>query len=157
MPFSVTDNNTALGNFSGSLLAIPTGQPAVVAGGCGEAAATTPCLTYPGFVDSNAASFIAYTEFSPQTRNQFRGPGYFDVDVNLFRTFPLTEHAKLAIGISAFNFLNHPNFANPDSGFGDATYGQILGMVGSPTSAYGNFLGFDSSIRVIQLTGKITF
>ena len=157
MPFSVTDNNTALGNFSGSLLAIPTGQAAVVSGGCGKAAATTPCLTYAGFVDANAATFNAYTEFSPQTRNQFRGPGYFDMDLNLFRTFPIKERARFALGISGFNVLNHPNFANPDSGFGDATYGMITGMVGSPTSAYGNFLGFDSSIRVVQLTGKITF
>jgi len=79
------------------------------------------------------------------------------VDLNLFRAFPITERAKFAIGISAYNFLNHPNFAAPDSGFGDATYGQITGMVGAPTSAYGNFLGFDSSVRVIQLSGKITF
>jgi hypothetical protein len=157
MPFSVTDANTALGNFSGALLATPTGKQAMISGGCGEAAATTPCLTYAGFVDSNAASFVSYSRFSAQARNTFRGPGYFDLDTNLFRTFPITERAKFALGISAFNLLNHPNFANPDSGFGDATYGQITGMAGSPTSAYGNFLGFDSSIRVIQLTGKITF
>lgn len=157
MPFSVTDSNTALGNFSGSLLAIPTGKPAVVAGGCGEAAATTPCLTYAGFVDSNAATFTTYPGFSGQSRNQYRAPGFFDVDMNIFRTFPLTEKAKLAIGISGYNFLNHPNFAAPDSGFGDATYGMITGMVGAPTSAYGNFLGFDSSVRVVQLNGKITF
>jgi hypothetical protein len=30
-------------------------------------------------------------------------------------------------------------------------------MVSSPTSPYGNFLGFDSSVRVAQLTGKIVF
>ena len=157
MPFSVVDNNTALGNYSGSLLAIPTGKPAEVAGGCGEAAATTPCLNYNAFVDSNAATFTTYPGFSPQSRNQYRAPGFFNVDLNLFRAFPITERAKFAIGISAYNFLNHPNFAAPDSGFGDATYGQITGMVGAPTSAYGNFLGFDSSVRVIQLSGKITF
>ncbi len=157
MPFSVTDSNTALGNYSGSLLAIPTGRPAEVAGGCGEAAATTPCLNYNAFVDSNAPTFTTYPSFSPQSRNQYRAPGFFNVDMNLFRTFPLTERAKLAIGISAYNFLNHPNFAAPDSGFGDATYGQITGMVGAATSAYGNFLGFDSSVRVIQMSGKITF
>jgi len=157
LPFSITDSNTALGNFTGSLLAVPTGKPAVVSGGCGEAAATTPCLTYAGFVDGNAPTFVAYSGFSPQSRNQFRAPGYFDVDVNLFRTFPITDRVKFAIGMSAYNFLNHPNFAAPDNGFGDATYGQITGTVGAPTSAYGNFLGFDSSVRVIQLTGKITF
>jgi hypothetical protein len=26
-----------------------------------------------------------------------------------------------------------------------------------PTSPYGNFLGFDSSVRVVQLTAKLTF
>ena len=77
--------------------------------------------------------------------------------MNLLRTFPLGPKAKLAMGIAAYNFLNHPNFAAPDSGFGDSTYGLITGMVGAPTSAYGNFLGFDSSVRVIQLSGKITF
>lgn len=156
MPFSVTDGNVSLGNYSGSLLAIPTGNPAVVAAGCGEAAATTSCLTPGGFVNGSASGFT-YSGFSPQTRNQFRGPGFFDLDLNLFRTFPMTEKARLALGISGYNFLNHPNFANPDSRFGDGTYGQITGMAGSPTSAYGNLLGFDSSIRVIQLTGKITF
>jgi hypothetical protein len=30
-------------------------------------------------------------------------------------------------------------------------------MVNSPTSPYGTFLGFDSSVRVVQLTGKILF
>ena len=157
MPFSVTDSNTALGNYSGSLLAIPTKSPAVLPGGCGEAAATTSCLSTAAFVDSNAPTFTTYPEFSPQTRNLFRGPGYFNMDLNVFRNFRIMEKANFGLGISAYNVLNHPNFANPDSGYGDATYGQITGMVGSPTSAYGNFLGFDSSIRVVQLSGKITF
>jgi hypothetical protein len=40
---------------------------------------------------------------------------------------------------------------------GDATFGQILGMALSPTSPYGSFLGFDSSVRVVQLSAKLTF
>ena len=30
-------------------------------------------------------------------------------------------------------------------------------MQGTPTSPYGNFLGFDSSPRVMQLSAKIVF
>jgi hypothetical protein len=30
-------------------------------------------------------------------------------------------------------------------------------MQGTPTSPYGNFLGFDSSPRVMQLTAKLVF
>jgi hypothetical protein len=156
MPFSVTDSNTALGNYTGSLLAIPTGRT-VMNGNCGLSAVNTPCLNTNAFVDGAAATFSAYSSFSPQTRNQFRGPGYFNLDLNVFRNFPIKEGVNFGIGMTAFNFLNHPNFANPDSGYGDSSYGMITGMVGSPTSAYGNFLGFDSSIRVIQLSGKITF
>ena len=39
----------------------------------------------------------------------------------------------------------------------DPTYGTITSMQGTPTSPYGNFLGFDSSPRVMQLSAKIVF
>jgi hypothetical protein len=154
LPFSVTDNNTALGNGGGSLLATPTGS---YVSNCGEAAAVTPCLLMSHFLDSGAASFNNFTALSTQNRNQFRGPGFFDVDMSLYRTFKIRERASLAIGLQAFNAFNHPNFGLPDAGLGDATFGMISSMQGTPTSPYGNFLGFDSSPRVAQLTGKFVF
>jgi len=157
LPFSIFDNNTGLGNFSDSLLAIPTGQAAVASGGCGVAAVNTSCLNGNAFVNGNAATFTAYSSLSPQTRNQFRGPGYFGLDLNLYRVFPIGERMKFNLGMTAYNFLNHPNFANPDNGYGDATYGMITSTVSSPSTPYGNGLGFDGSVRVIQATGKITF
>jgi outer membrane receptor protein involved in Fe transport len=157
LPFSVTDNNTALINYAGVFLAEPiagqVGQPS----SCNQAATTTPCLNANAFVNAASASFNGYTMLSSQTRNQYRGPGYFDIDMNLYRTFRFGEQRKLAIGAQAFNVFNHPNFANPDSGMGDATFGQILGMALSPTSPYGTFLGFDSSVRVVQLSAKLSF
>src|SRR6185437_5013742 len=89
LPFSVTDGNTGLGNYGDSLLAYPTGSAAVVSGGCGKAAVNTSCLNTNAFVDSDAASFTGFPAFSPQTRNQFRGPGYFGLDLNLYRVFPI--------------------------------------------------------------------
>jgi hypothetical protein len=59
--------------------------------------------------------------------------------------------------LQAFNAFNHPNFGLPDAGLGDATFGMVSSMQGTPTSPYGNFLGFDSSPRVVQLTGKFVF
>ncbi len=157
LPISITDNNTALGNYSGSFLATQTGPNP--ASSCGEAAANaaTPCLNANAFLNANAPSFNAYTALSAQTRNQFRAPHYFDLDMNLFRVFAIRERAKLSIGMQAFNLFNHPNFSAPDSGVGDTTFGNILSAVATPTSPYGNFLGFDSSPRVIQLTGKFVF
>jgi hypothetical protein len=79
------------------------------------------------------------------------------MDMTFFRSFRIKERVTMKAGIQAFNILNHPNFSNPDSGLGNSTFGQITAMAGTPTSPYGNFLGFDSAPRLIQLSAKITF
>ncbi len=166
LPFSITDGNTngSLLNGGGTIL----GQP--IAGiraqsSCGlssvftngnAAFGTTACLNSAAFLDSSPATFT-YANWPTQNRNQYRGPKYFDMDMALFKTFRIKETASLGIGMSAFNVFNHPNFANPDSNLGDGTFGQITGTLGVPTSPYGNFLGFDSSVRVVQLSAKINF
>jgi len=158
LPFSVVDGNWngAITNGAATILAYPNGgkvQPVA----CGSVSPFASCLNAGAFIDSAADSFNNYPGWSPQTRNQFRGPRFFDIDMNLFRNFKLTEKVKLGLGVQAFNIFNHPNFANPDNSLGDSTFGQITAMAGSPTSPYGNFLGFDSAPRLFQLTGKIVF
>ena len=85
------------------------------------------------------------------------GPHFFDIDMGLFKTFRVTEGVQLGIGAQAYNVFNHPNFSNPDSTLGDSTFGQISAMQPMPTSPYGVFLGFDSSVRVVQVSGKLIF
>jgi hypothetical protein len=114
-------------------------------------------LNANAFLNTGSATFSNYATFPTETRNQYRGPGYLDMDMALYKNFALKERLNLGIGMNAFNVFNHPNFALPDSGLGDATFGQITSTVGVPTSPYGNFLGFDSSVRVVQLTAKLTF
>ena len=160
LPFSIGDDNLngAITNYNGSYLATVTGnaQP----GGCGEAAASasgtsgTPCLAASGLL--NTASFLP-GGWTNQTRNQYHGPHYFDMDLSLFKNFKFAERYNFAIGAQAFNAFNHPNFGFPDEFLGDSNFGQISGMTGTPTSPYGNFLGFDSSPRVMQLTMKMVF
>jgi hypothetical protein len=157
LPFSVTDNNTALGNYSGTVLATYTGTAAGAQTSCGTGAAVTPCINAGSFVNAGAATFNNYTAWSTQNRNQFRGPGYFDMDMSILRTFRIREGILFKAGIQAYNIFNHPNFGLPDSGVGDSTFGLITGMAGTPTSPYGSFLGFDSSPRIIQISGKVTF
>jgi len=162
LPFSISDNNlsgTVVNNADAAIPAqvIGTVQP----GGCGRAAASvsgtgTPCLLNSGLLDTGSDNF-ANTGWPTQRRNQYNGPHFFDIDLNLFKTFKFGERFNMAIGAQAFNAFNHPNFGFPDAGFGDGTFGQISGMTGTPTSPYGNFLGFDSSIRVVQLSAKLVF
>ena len=62
-----------------------------------------------------------------QARNQYRGPHYFDMDLNLFKNFKVGERFNFAIGAQAFNAFNHPNFGLPNATFftGDPTFGGI--------------------------------
>jgi hypothetical protein len=169
LPFTVTDNNLSglvlNGGFpaGGQPVQQITGAPQSSCGASsnytnGDAVfGSTACLNPNAFINTGAASFTNYTTFPTETRNQFRGPGYFDMDMALYKNFAIKEHVNLGIGMNAFNVFNHPNFALPDNGLGDSTFGQITSTVGVPTSPYGNFLGFDSSVRVVQLTAKLTF
>lgn len=159
LPYSVVDNyanGDILNGGPASILATPTGAMAQASCGHGNTQSPdgtgTPCLISSAFQQGPP-----YTEWSPQTKNQFRGPGFFDVDTALFKTFNWGEGRTIGVGFQAFNVLNHPNFGIPDNGLGDSTFGLISTMAGTPTSPYGTFLGFDSSPRVVQLSAKLTF
>jgi hypothetical protein len=164
LPYTISD-----GNLSGTIVNGGDTIPATIIGnaqpgGCGKSnasfdatvVAVPQCLAPVGILDVNSVNSL---NFSTQRRNQYRGPHYFDMDLNLFKNFKIGERFNFAIGAQAFNAFNHPNFALPNANFfgGDPTFGTISSMQGTPTSPYGNFLGFDSSPRVMQLSAKITF
>ena len=90
-------------------------------------------------------------------RNSFRGPGYFDTDMNVNKTFPIRERFRLLIGAYFFNILNHPNFDLPVNNLALGNVGVINSTVSAPTSAYGSFQGSAVSGRVIQTQVKLTF
>jgi outer membrane receptor protein involved in Fe transport len=162
LPYTVLDAN-AFGDITqNNALGIVAQQ---ITGGaqnsCGVGAVVTntklnPCLNANAFANTAAPGF-AYTQYPNQTRNQYRGPSYADFDMALFKTFDVGERFKFGLGAQAFNVFNHPNFTLPDAELGSPQFGQILGMQGVPTSPYGNFLGFDSSVRVVQLSLKLNF
>ncbi len=49
-------------------------------------------------------------------RNSLRGPTYFQMDLSGTKNFPLTDTLKMQFRADIFNVLNHPNFANVDTG-----------------------------------------
>jgi hypothetical protein len=168
LPFSIIDNNLngGYGTNAGptTVLATPiVGGNAPGQGDCGKGSASitgsaTPCLNAAAFLDTGANGTGGTAPgLSTQRRNQYVGPHFFDMDMGLFKTFKVTEGVQLGVGAQAYNVFNHPNFQNPDNGLGDSTFGQISAMQPMPTSPYGVFLGFDSSVRVVQVSGKIIF
>jgi hypothetical protein len=48
------------------------------------------------------------------------------LDSSVSKPFHLTESQQLEFRVDVFNTFNHPNFAAPDSGVGDATEGQVF-------------------------------
>jgi hypothetical protein len=162
LPFSVVDGNLNGGVVNGTATVLGTPILSGNAPGqlsCGEGAASIsgtakPCLNAAAFLDTSA---VATSGYSPQRRNQYVGPHFFDMDMGLFKNFKLGERVQFGVGAQAYNVFNHPNFSNPDSTLSDSTFGQINIMQPMPTSPYGVFLGFDSSVRVVQVSGKLNF
>jgi Carboxypeptidase regulatory-like domain/TonB-dependent Receptor Plug Domain len=153
-PFSVTDTQLAGdlggGSISGTMLATFTGSH--LNASCGSSAVSTPCLNSSQFVPSGSE-----TNFGNLARNSIYGPGYHDIDTSLYKKFHFGERLSLQIGASAYNLMNHPNFAAPGHNIAAPGFGLITGTVTPPTSAYGAFQGSAVSGRVMVLTGKFVF
>jgi hypothetical protein len=157
-PFTVTDSaiSDQITNYSTGA-AIPAAITNLsLSRHCGPAAAETgagggtPCLALSNFADP--------TGFIPGQRNAFYGPHYFNTDMTLNKTFRLPAGIAFLAGVNAYNILNHPNFANPDSDYGTpATFGYSESTVSVPTSIYGAGLGASASPRILQLHAKVTF
>lgn len=106
-PITIVQNNAANLN-AGSSGQIPDQvKPEVeILGGVGRG--------NPWF-DTSAFAPVVIPAGQPQRfgnagRNNVRGPGLFNVDAGLSRTFSATERVKIQFRAEALNVLNHPNF-----------------------------------------------
>ena len=58
-------------------------------------------------------------------RNVIRGPGRNDLDISIFKSFPITERMKVQFRAEFFNVTNHPSFGFPDGNISNVTAGVI--------------------------------
>jgi len=72
-------------------------------------------------------------------RNTLRGPGFFETDASVFRTFTITERVQFQFRAEALNATNHANFANPASDVTGANFGFITGTTGPNQSRQWRF------------------
>jgi hypothetical protein len=94
------------------------------------------------------ASFTGPTGFSVGGRNALRGPGYFNLDLGLGKTFPIWEDkVNLVFRADAFNSTNHPSFNTPSAN--DIT--QASGVT------FGTITSTASNARVMQLALRLEF
>ncbi|MGH9431896.1 MAG: TonB-dependent receptor domain-containing protein [Terriglobia bacterium] len=75
----------------------------------------------------NIAAFVdpAPFTFGNLGRNSLRSDWAKNLDLSLFREFPITESKRLEFRLEAFNITNTPVFGIPDSTISDPTFGQV--------------------------------
>jgi hypothetical protein len=80
-----------------------------------------------------------------------KGPGLFQLDLAVSRTFRLTEHQNLQLRGEAFNLPNHLNPNTPVATLNSGNFGQILSDIsGTSGLSAGDY-------RVIQVALKYVF
>jgi hypothetical protein len=96
----------------------------------------------------NTAAFTpaALGTFGSSARNSLRGPGLANVDLALFKNFPITKSQRIQFRLEAFNVFNRANYANPNS---TVTAGVNFGKILTISS--------DSAPRVLQIGVKYLF
>ncbi len=76
-------------------------------------------------------------------RDTLRSDWFRDLDLSIYKVFPLTEKTNLEIRAEAFNLTNTPVFGVPDSGFTDRAFGTVTSLANGP--------------RQIQFAAKVHF
>jgi Carboxypeptidase regulatory-like domain len=92
----------------------------------------------------NQAAFTpaALGTFGNSGRNSTYGPGSWNLDFGVLKSFPIFEHLQATLRGEAFNAFNHANFNNPTGTYTSALFGKIT-TAGNP--------------RVLQVSARIAF
>ena len=96
-----------------------------------SATITTQCFAQPGAL-----------QFGNLGPNVISGPGMWNMDLSLFRSFRIAEKLTLELRGESFSVINTPQWGNPDTNISNTTFGYITGAGGN---------------RTVQLATKIIF
>jgi hypothetical protein len=97
------------------------------------------------FVPNNSPTSIGNIG---RTESWLRGPGLWQFDPSLARTFRLTERFNLEVRVEAENVFNTPHFNDPgtsctnDNAACGGTFGEVTGSYGERVVQLGAFLRF---------------
>ena len=103
--------------------------------GSGSGSCTTGFWNCAAFADPNPNPQLnAPYQFGNMPRNSadIRGFAFYDEDLNLSKTFPLTERIHGEFRGEMFNAFNRHSFNKPDSGIHDTSFGQVSSTLLGP-------------------------
>jgi Carboxypeptidase regulatory-like domain/TonB dependent receptor len=144
LPFYVIQGNGRNLNAGGSGQVPDQVKPEVaILGGIGPGRPYFDITAYKEVNICNAVSptcpVVLPQRFGSAGRNNLRGPGFFETNLSIYRTFSLSESVKLQLRAEALNATNHANFANPASDVTGANFGIITATTGPNQSRQWRF------------------
>jgi hypothetical protein len=84
---------------------------------------------------------VTEVRFGNETRNSVRGPGFTNVDLSIFRHFPIADERRLEARVEIFNVFNTPRWENPSLANRDVTSPRFMEITASNQA-------FDRQVRV---------
>ena len=145
LPFTVGTSGTSLNSPGNTQTADQILTDVAILGGHG--------LGQPYF---NPAAFAPVTDkrFGNTGRNILRGPGVFNLDGSIFRTFKMNERFSLQFRAEAFGMTNTPQFGNPG-----ATVSNLTRNADGSVKSLGGYTEITgaSGERQYRFAMKVTF
>ena len=164
LPFTVTAAGGRTADLVGEYHIINGKAPQQHPGATGTQQAQCPITNLScHFFDPTAFANPAAGTFGNTHRNQFRGPGYFQMNLSVHRAFNLTEKVSLDVRADITNFTNTPHFANPNAGCagaaGTSCATTASGLFGAVSAQFqpGGFFGPEPGNRTTWFGAKVIF
>jgi hypothetical protein len=133
---SQSSNNNSATTFSSSQRPNATGISPETSGSVGQ--------RIDNWIYKDAFSMSPTLTFGNVSRTiSERGPGLFNWDISIFKTFSIYERFRAQFRAEALNAFNTPYFRSPNTSFGSSSFGKVL--------TQGNFP------RFIQLSVRLNF
>ena len=150
-------SNAYITSFANNAPATLIGSPGTLktklTGGLGK-----PLSAYTSRTQALAA-FTGPTGFNIGSRNSLYGPGYFNIDLGLGKTFAIYEDkVNLKFRCDAFNSFNHPNFNPPSIGPDGVTPSfSAVDITQAEGVAFGTITSMNGAARVLQGALRLEF
>ncbi len=128
-PFTVTASNSALDQRGNLQTADQVGEVRRVGIGPDEP-----------YYDPTAWANITERRYGNTGRNQYYGPGYYNVNTSLFRTFQLPGTMRLQFRFEGFSMTNQPIWSNPNGSVTSVNFMRITSTNSNiPGNRYARF------------------
>jgi hypothetical protein len=112
------------------------------------------------YFDPTAYAQVTTARFGTSGFDQLRGPGNNNLDMSIFRSFPITERFRFQLRAEALNLSNTAHFANPGANVSNASFnsdGSVKNLGGFSQITSTNPLGRVIDQRYFRFGARLTF